>query len=234
MNNFKTVLIYVLAAVILFGMSTLFTVDGDSDLAANFEITDTPTPYIPPTATPLPPTRVKITSGPDGCITTPFGGHEGYRPNAPFLNDLTTPEMEGERLKISGQVFYSDCKTPLPGAMIEIWHPTLEGSYEQSDFRARLMTDENGHYEFKTIKPLPVESRAFLTPARIHYRVSYPDAPMLATQIFFEGDAVLKRKVISSVQRQLVHSLTQTIELGEPLLTTTFDITLMVEPPEAE
>ena len=54
------------------------------------------------------------------CVTTndilgPF-----YRPDSPRRSDLTYAGLEGIPINIMGQVFSSDCITPISEAMIEI------------------------------------------------------------------------------------------------------------------
>jgi catechol 1,2-dioxygenase len=226
MSNLKTILFYMLGAALLIAVTTLFRVDEDSELAASFVLTATPTQIPTPTATRPRPTRVRIEAGPLGCITTPWGGQDGYRPDAPVTTTLGISSVYTDHLIVSGTVYAADCVTPLAGALLEIWHTDANGSYEQSDFRARIFTDEAGHYAFTTMKPHPYLAYNQFIPAHIHYRVSYPGAPTVATQIFFQGDPVLRREVTSSIQRRLMLPLT----VEEGLSQATFDVTLAVEP----
>jgi protocatechuate 3,4-dioxygenase alpha subunit len=79
------------------------------------------------------------------------------------LNNLITPEVSGERIRIEGRVTDGDGK-PINDAMIEIWQADAQGRYAHpSDKRAlpnsafkgfgRVGTDERGAYAFDTIKP---------------------------------------------------------------------------------
>ncbi len=50
--------------------------------------------------------------------------------------------------------------TPLPRAVVEVWHANTKGNYSyfdqnQSDFNLRrtIITDERGRYEFRSILP---------------------------------------------------------------------------------
>src|SRR5688500_13874203 len=81
-----------------------------------------------------------------------------YRFGAPFQSRLTGSEEPGERLSLSGTVFSSECRTPLPGALIEVWQANNAGRYdtnkpgnftEASTFHVRgmLYTNEKGQYE---------------------------------------------------------------------------------------
>ncbi|MBX6426576.1 MAG: protocatechuate 3,4-dioxygenase subunit alpha [Variibacter sp.] len=81
-------------------------------------------------------------------------------------NDLVTPDVAGERIRIEGRVLDGDLK-PVPDALIEIWQADATGRYAApADSRARpntafkgfgrAPTDDEGRYGFHTIKPGPV------------------------------------------------------------------------------
>src|SRR5262245_48057545 len=53
-----------------------------------------------------------------------------YRFGAPFRSQLAGPDEPGDRLVVTGTVFSSDCRTPLPGALIEIWQANHTGVYD--------------------------------------------------------------------------------------------------------
>jgi catechol 1,2-dioxygenase len=149
-------------------------------------------------------------SGQASCRTTeseilgPF-----YRFGAPFRSRLVGPDEPGDRLVLTGTVFSSDCRTPLPGALIEVWQANQAGLYDTNkpgnfteatsfDLRAMLYTNEKGQYEIETIVPgrypippdLPgLEKYAGLTrPAHIHFRVLESLHVPVTTQLYFKGD----------------------------------------------
>ena len=81
-------------------------------------------------------------------------------------NDLVTPDVAGERIRIEGRVLDGDLK-PVPDALIEIWQADATGRYAApADSRTRpntafkgfgrAPTDDEGRYGFHTIKPGPV------------------------------------------------------------------------------
>lgn len=89
-----------------------------------------------------------------------------YAWNDAFGNDLVTPDVSGERIRIVGQVFDGDGKV-IPDSMLEIWQADVQGRFTDSqDERAmpnaafkgfgRCGTDAKGGFEFRTIKPGPV------------------------------------------------------------------------------
>lgn len=127
-------------------------------------------------------------------------------------NDLTTNaggdgEAIGQRITIRGTV-YDENGDPVPQAFIEIWQANAAGRYihKLDSWDAPLdpnflgcgwtYTDENGVYEFTTIKPgnyaWKPESNHW-RPAHIHFSVMGPAlADRLVTQLYFEGDPLLE------------------------------------------
>ena len=89
-----------------------------------------------------------------------------YAWNDAFGNDLVTPDVSGERIRIVGQVFDGDGKV-IPDSMMEIWQADAQGRFaDPQDARAapnaafkgfgRCGADAKGSFEFRTIKPGPV------------------------------------------------------------------------------
>ncbi len=121
-------------------------------------------------------------------------------------NDLTwlndpSKKAEGEVIFLTGQVTDLDCK-PLDGAVVEIWQACRTGRYAHMadpspawldpNFRyfGEFVTDENGMYSFKTIKPGPYPVGSNWTrPAHVHFKISAGlTTQMLTTQMYFAGD----------------------------------------------
>jgi len=137
-----------------------------------------------------------------------------YRFGAPFRTRLAGADEAGDRLVLTGTVFSSDCRTPLPGALIEVWQANSDGLYDTSEpgnftetttfhLRGMLRTSEKGQYEIETILPgrypippnLPgLEKYAGLTrPAHIHFRVMDSLHVPVTTQLYFKGDPFLAK-----------------------------------------
>jgi catechol 1,2-dioxygenase len=123
-----------------------------------------------------------------------------HRPNVPFRAKITPPLEPGTVLVIKGRVYGLDTQRPLPSAVIDIWQATASGRYDNDDpqrppaanlfvNRARIMTDENGYYEYETIHPgaYQVGPNAW-RPPHIHYWVRKPNYRDLVTQLYFRGD----------------------------------------------
>ena len=132
-----------------------------------------------------------------------------YRFGAPFRSRLVDASEPGDRLIVSGTVLSADCRTPVPGALVEIWQANHAGVYDTSlpgnftevttfHLRGMLYTNEQGRYEIETIMPgrypippnLPgLEKYAGVTrPAHIHFRVMESLHIPLTTQLYFKGD----------------------------------------------
>jgi len=164
--------------------------------------------------------------GTESNVEGPF-----YVAEAPLLSrPYVLPQRDdepGDILVFSGRVLAGD-GTPLPGAMLDIWHATSNGEYSRFqpglpdyNLRGRLSTDEDGSYEFRTVVPSPYEipktgatgkllaglGRHAFRPGHIHFKVSCQGFRLLTTQIYFEGDPWLGSDVAGAVKPSLVISL---------------------------
>jgi protocatechuate 3,4-dioxygenase alpha subunit len=94
---------------------------------------------------------------------TPNGQYDW---NDAFTNNLITPDVSGDRIRIEGKVFDGD-GVAVPDCMLEVWQADSQGRFaDPQDKRAlpnatfrgfgRCGTDANGVYSFDTIKPGPV------------------------------------------------------------------------------
>ncbi len=120
-----------------------------------------------------------------------------FRQNAPFRNELPFRESDDKKpIRVVGTVFGSDCKTPIPNVLIDIWHCDENGNYdmqtEEFRCRGRFHTNENGDYFFTTFIP-PAYGR--VRPKHIHYLVEKTaEHKELVTQLYFKGDERIKPK----------------------------------------
>jgi protocatechuate 3,4-dioxygenase alpha subunit len=91
---------------------------------------------------------------------TPNGEYEW---NDAFTNNLLTPDVSGERIRVEGKVYDGDGAL-IPDCMLEIWQADAQGRFsDPQDKRAlpnssfkgfgRVGTDKSGSYAFDTIKP---------------------------------------------------------------------------------
>ena len=166
-----------------------------------------------------------------------------YRFGAPLRARLAGPDEPGDRLVLTGTVFSSDCRTPLPGALIEVWQANNAGLYDTNKpgnfaeattfhLRGMLQTNEKGQYEIETILPgrypvppnLPgLEKYAGLTrPAHIHFRVIESLHIPVTTQLYFKGDPFLAKDPWAGRKPSLAIDLKQEGKLQRGI----FDIVL--------
>ena len=123
-----------------------------------------------------------------------------HRANAPFRGKITPPLEPGTVLVIRGRVWAQDTRRPLASTVLDVWQANAQGRYDNDDpqnppaanlfvNRARLMTDENGYYEYETIHPgaYQIGPRAW-RPPHIHYWVRHPNYRALVTQLYFRND----------------------------------------------
>lgn len=127
-------------------------------------------------------------------------------------NDLTQiPGAEraadGEVIYVGGQVTTGDCR-PLKGATVEIWQSCVTGRYAHVRdpnpapidpyfrYSGESITDDEGRYSFKTIKPgaYPLPGGLARTP-HIHFRVVALN-PVLTTQMYFAGEALNEKDIL--------------------------------------
>jgi protocatechuate 3,4-dioxygenase beta subunit len=123
-----------------------------------------------------------------------------HRPGAPFRAKITPPLEPGDVLLISGRVWAFDTKRPIASALIDVWQANAKGRYDNDDprnppakdvfkNRARLITDENGYYEYETIRPGAYKTGPEAwRPSHIHYLIRARGYKQLITQLYFKGD----------------------------------------------
>jgi catechol 1,2-dioxygenase len=151
-----------------------------------------------------------------------------YRFGAPFRSRLAEAGEPGDRVVVTGTVLSEDCRTPVPGALIEIWQANHAGVYDTGKpgnftevtsfhLRGMLYTNEQGQYEIETIMPgrypvppnLPgLEKYGGLTrPAHIHFRVMESLHVPLTTQLYFKGDPYIANDPFASHKPSLAIAL---------------------------
>ena len=116
-----------------------------------------------------------------------------YRPNAPLRSDMRIKNDTGQLVELSGLVKHKDCKTPLKGACVELWHCDGNGVYDNDSsafkYRAKTYCDEKGEYAFKTILPVPYDvGGGTVRPAHFHMLISADGYQTLITQYIFPAN----------------------------------------------
>lgn len=152
-----------------------------------------------------------------------------YRQGTPVLEPGTNiargPELQaGDLTVVAGRVT-DPHGNPIKGAVLDVWQASPEGLYDSQDpdqpemnLRGKFMTNDNGEYWFKTVKPaaypipddgpvgdmLHATGRHPMRPAHIHFMISAPGYETLTTHIFPEGDEYLDSDAVFGVKNSLV------------------------------
>jgi len=162
-----------------------------------------------------------------------------------IINDSTTPAI-GEITHLTGRVL-TPSGSPVRNAVVEIWQVDSNGAYmhardRRTDLRdknfqsfGRFLTDSQGRYYFRTIKPVPYPGR---TP-HIHFAINHKGKRLLATQCYVKGHPMNERDGILNhirpdAARESVIIDFKPLEgskIGE--LQANFDIVLGVTPADA-
>ncbi len=153
----------------------------------------------------------------------------------------------GERILMHGRVL-DETNRPVSNTLVEIWQANAGGRYrhKKDDYLApldpnfggcgRTLTDENGYYQFLTIRPgaYPWPNRANdWRPMHIHVSVfGHCYGQRLITQMYFEGDPLIDQCPIAATikKRSQLDRLVAALDLSasRPLdfLAYKFDIVL--------
>lgn len=129
---------------------------------------------------------------------------------------------KGEPMQVAGRVIKPG-GAPVVGALVETWQCDADGFYdvqrgEGPALRARLRTDADGRFAFRTVRPvsypiphdgpvgrmLEAQGRHPWRPAHIHFKLSAPGHATVVTHIFVEGDAYLASDTVFGVKSSLV------------------------------
>jgi len=113
----------------------------------------------------------------------------------------------GERIIVHGRILDENGR-PVPHTLIEFWQANAGGRYrhKKDTYLApidpnfggcgRCLSDDNGAYFFRTIKPGPYPWRNYVNswrPAHIHFSIFGSGfSQRLITQMYFEGDPLIK------------------------------------------
>lgn len=182
--------------------------------------------------------------------TGPVFGHDilGPKDNDLITNFAAPGEMAiGPRIVVQGHV-RDEFGRPVPHTLVEVWQANAGGRYrhKKEGYLApldpnfggcgRCITDENGFYEFLTVKPGPYpwpNGPDDWRPAHIHLSVfGHSFAQRLITQLYFEGDPMIWQcPIVGTIPSKeaiegLIARLDRSNSLPMNALCYQFDITL--------
>ena len=143
-------------------------------------------------------------------ITGPTFGHNDIDPlDNDLLQNFAQPGEApiGERIIVHGRVLDENAR-PVPNTLVEIWQANASGRYRHKKDTylgsldpnfggcGRTLTDADGYYVFRTVKPGAYPWRNWVNdwrPAHIHVSVfGSAFAQRLITQMYFEGDPLIE------------------------------------------
>jgi len=191
-------------------------------------------------------------------LSNPIAGNETtstvlgpfFRENAPVMpkgastvqkhfDDEETVYVEGYIRDIEGN--------PIAGAIIDVWEDAPNGLYENHDpeqpdynLRGRFESDENGHYAFRAIRPVPYPipgdetagelirymGHHCMRPGHIHMMVARDGFRPLISQIYDSTSAHLDDDSVFAVKEQLIGQFQKAPEGADTDLVLRFDFTL--------
>jgi protocatechuate 3,4-dioxygenase beta subunit len=157
-----------------------------------------------------------------------------------ILNDGLTPAI-GEITHFTGRLA-AENGAPVRNAFIEIWQSDVNGSYIHTQGRngkidgnfqgyGRFLTDAEGRYYFRTIKPVPYTLQGQFRAPHIHVAVSKAGKRIMSTQALVKGHEANTRDLITrrfSDPKLLDTLLVEYRPLPGSTLTGNFDIRLGV------
>lgn len=182
-------------------------------------------------------------------VTGPVFGHGDIdaTDNDLIRNYAKTGDPVGERIIVHGRVLDEDAR-PVPGTLIEIWQANAGGRYRhrKDTYLApidpnfggcgRTLTDDQGHYAFRTVKPGAYPWRNWINnwrPAHIHVSVfGRAFVQRLITQMYFEGDPLIAQcPIVAAIPdpravEQLIAPLDMNAAVPLDCLAYRFDIVL--------
>jgi len=141
-------------------------------------------------------------------VTGPVFGQDELGPldNDLILNYAKDGQPIGERIIVHGHV-HDENGRAVPRTLVEFWQANAGGRYRHRNDHyiapidpnfggcGRTLTDDQGYYFFRTIKPGPYPWRNYVNswrPAHIHFSVFGSGfAQRLITQMYFEGDPLI-------------------------------------------
>ena len=182
-------------------------------------------------------------------VTGPLFGHDEIGPldNDLILNCAKDGEPIGERILVHGHVRDENGR-PVPNTLVEFWQANAGGRYRHVNDRylapvdpnfggcGRTITDPDGYYHFRTIKPGPYPWRNFVNswrPAHIHFSIFGSGfAQRLITQMYFEGDPLIRKDAMIKITpdpeavKRLIAALDLNAAVPLDMLAYRFDIVL--------
>ena len=126
-----------------------------------------------------------VTLGGELKPTPDVGAGPNHLPGAPYRAKLSPPLAEGTVLLIRGTVRAADTGDGISGVVLDAFQADARGEYDMKGFeyRARVLTDEQGRFEFETIRPAN-----YGPPPHLHFIITADGYKTLKTELTFADD----------------------------------------------
>jgi len=150
---------------------------------------------------------------------------------SPAVATLSPAGEPGTPLIVSGRVWDADGKRGVPGVKLYAYHTDNTGVYNKQGtneprLKGTVVTDAEGRFEWRTIRPMPYPSRG--NPAHIHIQASgggYPE--QWVDELWFSDDPYLTAKQKSESQAKgKFNPIVTTTRDANGVLRATFNIRL--------
>jgi protocatechuate 3,4-dioxygenase beta subunit len=144
-----------------------------------------------------------------------------YPLEKPLDTDVDLTVVQGRQQRAAGQVVHvagrvlNAAGEPVSGARIEVWQANTHGRYTHPNdgntaapldpnFEgfASFVTDEQGRYRFKTVKPGAYPAGRSFRPPHIHFDIK-GRKDHLVTQMYFPGELLNERDFVIAGARDL-------------------------------
>jgi protocatechuate 3,4-dioxygenase beta subunit len=109
-----------------------------------------------------------------------------YTPDTPAKRDFRADDPSGAPLDLHAVVLDAQCR-PIPGAVVDLWHASSKGRYDNDGFRLRghQAADAQGAVTFNTVQPANYGWRT----RHFHVRIFRPGGGrLLTTQLYVPGE----------------------------------------------
>lgn len=130
--------------------------------------------------------------------------YEGMPEKLEWKTTIADSEEPGEPLIVRGTIYQKDGVTPAAGVILYVYHTDNNGRYSpdanqtkgrrHGHLRGWMKTDEQGRYEFKTIRPAAYPGRS--DPQHIHPLIKEEGKPVYwIDEFLFDDDPLARQKV---------------------------------------
>jgi catechol 1,2-dioxygenase len=149
--------------------------------------------------------------------TPNLGTGPNHRAGAPFRAKLSPPLAAGTVLLVQGAVMDAATGKGISGAVLDAYQAGPEGyDMDGYEYRARVMSDEQGRFEFETVVP-----SNYGPPPHIHVIVTAAGYRSITTEIRFRH-----RENPTNNRPELTPELVERTRDGKAYFEATFDVKL--------